>query len=283
VSIGGNHDGFAGSDLYTNVPLQAGLNVLAIMAIDSGGGCQAVAFDVFPPPIPPANDDVANAVVISTLDFTDTRDTHGATTAPDDPGSCFGGTNVWYTLTLNEDTLVRLTTAGSSYAGFLDLFVRSGGELTHTGLCASEQLDFLASAGTTYYFMVSSPSFGGDLRFSALSLGPPFRVTLSVDSAGSFDSQTGNVTLRGTVTCNQPAEVDVSGQLRQKHGRRIIAGSFSTHVSCDLGTPWSAIVRSDQGAFGGGHAEILGMASGCGSTNCDDDQATATVGLHGKK
>jgi hypothetical protein len=88
--IGGNHDGVAGGDLYTNVPLQAGLNVLAMMASDVAGGCQWLTFEVFPPPDPPANDDVANAVVISALDFIDTRDTRGATTAPDDPGSCSG-------------------------------------------------------------------------------------------------------------------------------------------------------------------------------------------------
>jgi hypothetical protein len=96
VFIGGNHDGGAGGDRYTYVPLQAGLNVLAIMAVDVAGGCQHIEFDIFPPPPPPANDHVADAVVISALDFTDTRDTRGATTAPDDPGGCLGGTNVWY-------------------------------------------------------------------------------------------------------------------------------------------------------------------------------------------
>ena len=278
VLIGDNHDGVAGSDLYTNIPLQAGLNVLAMMASDVAGGCQWLLFDVFPTPDPPAHDDVANAIVIPTLDFTDTHDTRGATTAPDDPGGCSGGTNVWYTFTPSEDTFVRLSTDGSSYEVFLDVFVSSDGVFNHI-TCASGQLDFQASAGTTYYFMVSSPSFGGDLVFSVLSLGPPFEVTLSLDATGSFDPRLGNATVGGTVTCNQPAEVEVSGQLRQKLRRRIIVGSFSTHISCDGETPWSAIARSDLWAFGRGPAEILGGASGCGSTNCDDDQATATVRL----
>jgi hypothetical protein len=277
--IGGNHDGVAGTDRYTNVPLQAGLNVLAVMASDVAGGCQALSFDIFPPPDPPVNDDVANAVVISALDFTDRRNTRGATTAPDDPDSCSGGTNVWYTFTPSEDTFVRLSTDGSSYEAFLDVFVISDGGFSHI-TCASGQLDFQASADITYYVMVSSSSFGGDLVFSVESLGPPFQVTLSLDATGSFVSKTGSAMIRGTVTCNQPAEVDVSGQLRQKLGRRIIVGGFFTHVSCAGETPWSAIARSDQWAFGSGSAEILGGASGCGLTNCDDDQANATVRLH---
>ena len=151
--------------------------------------------------------------------------------------------------------------------------------------------------------MVSSPFFGGDLVFSVLSLGPPFQVTLSLDATGSFVPKTGNATVGGTVTCNQPAEVDVSGQLRQKLRRRIIVGSFSTHVSCDGETPWSAIARSDQWAFGRGRAEILGEplavarptatmtrrlpSYGCANpydeASCDVDSVSMTIRLKGRK
>jgi hypothetical protein len=141
-------------------------------------------------------------------------------------------------------------------------------------------LDFVASAGTIYYVMVSSPAFGGDIVFSALSLGTPFEVTLNLDATGVFDPRTGSATIGGTVTCTEPASVDVQGQLRQKFGRRtIIRGDFFTSVNCDGETPWSATVRSDQGAFGRGYAEILASASGCGPGNCDDDQATAVIRL----
>ena len=75
----------------------------------------------------------------------------------------------------------------------------------------------------------------------------------------------------------------MSGQLRQKLGRHIIVGSFSTHVSCGGETPWSAVARSDQGAFGGGRTEILGGAFGCDQYTCDDDQVTAIVRLRGKQ
>jgi hypothetical protein len=174
---------------------------------------------------------------------------------------------------------IRLSTDGSSSQADMDVFVSADGELSHL-TCASVQLDFQANAGTTYYFMVSSPNFGGDLVFSVLNLGAPFQVTLRLNRSGTFDPRIGNAMIRGTVTCNHPAEVEVSGQLRQKFRRRIIVGTFFTRVACDGKTPWRAIVRSDQWAFGRGPAEILGGTSGCGPHNCDDHQATAIVRLH---
>jgi hypothetical protein len=127
--------------------------------------------------------------------------------------------------------------------------------------------------------MVSSP-FGGDLVFAALNLGPPLLVTLSLDTIGLFDPRTGSATIGGAVTCTEPARVDVSGQLRQKFFRRLIVrGDFFTSVDCDGETPWSAIVRSDQAAFGWGYAEILASAFVCGPINCDDDQVTAVIRL----
>jgi hypothetical protein len=233
---------------------------------------------------PPANDDISNATAITEIDFTDTRNTIGA--EPDGPEGCWGGfPNVWYTLTLNEDTAVRLSTDGSDYGAFVNVFVRTeAGDYTFIDcFWGDEDRVFTASAGTTYYIAVGSPDGpGGTLVFSLVDLGAPLQITLRLDPTGRKVA-TGTATVSGTVTCNNPAEVDVSGQLRQKVGRRIIVGDFSTHVSCDGETPWSAIARSDQGAFGGGRAEILGGASGCDQYTCDDDSATAIIQLRGKQ
>jgi hypothetical protein len=283
VFIGGNHDGFAGNDLYTNVPLQAGENVLAMKAIDVVGVCQALSFDIFPPPVPPANDDVANAVVISALNFTDTRDTRGATTAPDDPGSCFGGTNVWYTFTPSEDTSVRLTTTGSSYEAGLDVFASTAEGLQGI-TCGSGELVFAANAGTTYYFMVSSPSFGGDLIFSVLNLGPPLDITLVVNARGSF-TQAGAATISGTVMCNTATSfTDVSGSLQQRAGRQFITGSFSTGVGpCSPpSSNWSATVMGS-GVFRGGAVTVDVSANACDDFTCDGDAVRTTIQLKGGK
>jgi hypothetical protein len=289
VFIGGNHDGFAGTDRYTDIPLQAGLNVLAMRAIDVQGGCQWLTFDVFPPPEPPANDDVADAVLIPALDFTDTRDTRGATTTPDDPDSCFGGTNVWYTFTPSEEMIIRLSTAGSTYEAFMDVFVSSAEGLSHTGACGSGQLDFVASADTTYYFMVSSPAFGGDLVFSVMDLGAPLQITLSLNATGSVDPKTGVATVGGTVGCNVPGFVsDLFGTLRQRKGRAIFSADFSAGgFECTPPkTAWSATAASPHGLFTGGNATLSNVFSfACNEGSCDEVSISGpvTVKLSGKK
>jgi hypothetical protein len=252
---------------------------IAVSSPDGPGG--TLVFSALNLGPPPANDDIANATAITALDFTDTLNTIGA--EPDGPGGCYGGSNnVWYTLTLNEDTTVRLNTNGSDYFAAIDVFERTAqGDYNGIAGCSTDFI-FVASAGTTYYISVSSPyDPGGNLVFSALGLGAPLQVTLRLNTTGG-KTATGTATVGGTVTCNNLAEVDVSGQLRQKVGRRIIVGGFSTHVSCNGVTPWSGLVRSDQGAFGGGKAELLVDAGGCDPFTCDDDHATAVVHLRGK-
>jgi hypothetical protein len=257
------------------------------MAVDVAGGCQHIEFDIFPPPPPPANDHVADAIVIPALDFTDTRDTRGATTAPDYPGGCFGGTNVWYTFTPCEDTCIRLSAAGSSYEAFLDVFVSSDGGLSHTGLCASGQLDFVASAGTTYYFMISS-GFGGDLVFAVLDLGAALQVTLSLNATGSVVPKTGVATVGGTVGCNVPGYVYYGNGTLQQRIRRVLlrADFFIDGFECTPPkTAWSATATSPNGLFTGGKATLSNVYSyACNESSCDDDYIPdpVTIQLSGK-
>jgi hypothetical protein len=232
--------------------------------------------------VQPTNDDIAQATAITALPLSEELDTSLAT--PDGPGGCNGvPNNVWYTITLDEDTSVRLTTDGSDYFAFIDVFTQTAqGNYNH--IACDSHLVFAASAGTTYYVAVSSPdSSGGNLVFSALDVGPPLQITLSLDATALINKKTGTAMVGGTVTCNNPAEVDVYGQLREKLGRGIIPGGFYTHVSCDGETLWSAIARSDQGAFGPGSAEILVDVYGCDQYLCGEDHATTTVKLSGKK
>jgi hypothetical protein len=269
--IGDNHDFFPSDDLYLGIALPAGANVVAMRAIDSSGGCQSVKFDVFTPPAPPVNDEFVHAIVIPGLDFTDASDTRGATISPADASGCgAAGTNVWYAFTPAENTVVRVSTAGSGYGAVVDVFTTAGDDRSLIA-CGFEQVDFTASAGTTYHIMVSAAAFGGDLVLAVRDLGPPFQTTLRVATV-SFDRRTGAATIEGTVTCTQESEIGISGQLRQKTNRQlIIRGDFGTSVHCDGTAPWSVIVRSDLGAFGQGFAEVLASASGCGVASCDDD------------
>jgi hypothetical protein len=70
---------------------------------------------------------------------------------PDGPGGCYGvPNNVWYTLTLGEDTAVRLTTDGSNYFAPINVFVlTTQGDYQGIAGCDTN-LTFVASADTTY-------------------------------------------------------------------------------------------------------------------------------------
>jgi len=50
-------------------------------------------------------------------------------------------------------------------------------------------------------------------------------VVVTFDQA-TVDPQTGEVTLSGTITCSEPAQVEVFGELRQEVGRIFTVRSF---------------------------------------------------------
>ena len=69
---------------------------------------------------------------------------------------------------------------------------------------------------------------------------PRLQLDLTVDPKGTVVSKTGVVTVRGTVTCNLPADVYVDVFIQQRAGRVLIQGEAFTEVQCDGTTPWTA-------------------------------------------
>lgn len=73
---------------------------------------------------------------------------------------------------------------------------------------------------------------------------PPEQLDLGLAVAvdGTADTLNGNAELHGTVNCNKPVQVTVSGQVTQVKHRDLIRGSYSTSVDCAPGAPvaWSA-------------------------------------------
>jgi heat shock protein HslJ len=71
---------------------------------------------------------------------------------------------------------------------------------------------------------------------TALSLG------VSVNPTGAASTLDGKATVGGTVTCNQPVKVSVSGNVTQVAKQILIKGSYATTVACEPGTPaaWTA-------------------------------------------
>ncbi len=117
------------------------------------------------------------------------------------------------------------------------------------------------------------------LASAAIALADP-GLAVTVDPTAPV-SRTGIVTLTGTVTCNVPMSIYVSGQLRQSVGRKtLLQAYFYSYPWCSGGTtPWSATVASSNGVFGGGKAEVYMTASGCSWYFCEYASVSQTIRL----
>ena len=119
--------------------------------------------------------------------------------------------------------------------------------------------------------MVSSlyPVSPADLTFNLLQAPPAFTFSPTVAQFGSVKASDGTATISGIVTCDQPAYVYVSGELKQMHGGSAVDGYFFTSVACNGTTPWSVTVQTQTSLFHGrsvllytgGKASVAGTAS----------------------
>jgi hypothetical protein len=73
---------------------------------------------------------------------------------------------------------------------------------------------------------------------------PPadLKLDATVATTGGANSLDGTADVSGTVTCNKPVQVNVSGQATQNKNGVLTNGSFTTSVACTPGAPtaWSA-------------------------------------------
>jgi hypothetical protein len=246
--------------------------------------------------VPPSNDDIANAAVVTEVPFADGPiDTSEATAAGDDPQDCHNNGSNWYTFTPTADISIEVNTIGSDYDTTLGVYAGSPGSLSLIG-CNDDHYDlqsavrFNATADTTYFFMVgfccgNGGTGGGMLFFNLQESPPPLDITLLINAQGSFNPQTGAATIGGTVMCNtETSFTEVSGTLRQRFGRQFITGGFS--VAPDPCSPprisWSATVIGD-GVFVGGKATAEVSASACDEDGfCDTSSVSTTIQLKGK-
>jgi hypothetical protein len=238
----------------------------------------------------PSNDTFSGAMVISSLPFSATEDTTGATL--DDADTAAGNvcassgftfsSSVWFSYTPSSDQAVRIDTSGSSYSV-------AGAVLTGTPSAFSAQSCFLggttfqASAGTTYYIdLLESPAgSGGALSLSMSQLLPP-NPLVTVNPSGTFDTKSGAATVSGTASCSAGASAFLSGSLSQSVGRIATVsgyGSPASSIVCDGAPhPWSFVVTPASGLFRGGHATATVTLFACSFT-CDEQDITQTIQL----
>ncbi|MFJ8198910.1 hypothetical protein [Streptomyces sp. NPDC096152] len=95
---------------------------------------------------------------------------------------------------------------------------------------------------------------------------PPAELTLGMttDPNGTVDVRDGHITVGGTVTCNKPASVSLTGQVFQVQNNGTPGASYSATVACTPGAPvpWSVSLTSQEPdtSFRPGTATMRGKA-----------------------
>jgi hypothetical protein len=179
---------------------------------------------------PPGNDTFPGAVPVTVGD-TDTIDTTEATTDADDAqlntecGAPATDASVWYAFTTGVGTDVVIDVSLSDYSAGVLVGTGTQGNL---GLvtCGPGAVGFSAEAGTTYFVLAiddqeDGSGNGGTLNISFSEV-TPIEMTIAIDGTGQLNRQTNEVTVSGTVTCNQPLGVELSIRVRQLAGRFFI-------------------------------------------------------------
>lgn len=228
----------------------------------------------------PANDDFSNAIVITSLPFTDHLSTADATAATDDPlgdDLCGFGTvdghTVWYQFTPSQDMRVNANTVGST-ASDHNMFVYTGtrGNLTRvTCNFLPSSASFDAVAGVTYYVLLGSQGDapGGDVVFT---LQRSLDVTVTIDHVGELNSLTGTVPVSGTVTCSRSAFVE-GGVSVQRQGNHFTGSADFPFSDCDGVTPWEVEVVAFEGQPQAGPAQF--RAAGLFTDNSSTEEVHA--------
>ncbi|MFH9061176.1 hypothetical protein ACH4GM_08180 [Streptomyces coeruleorubidus] len=79
---------------------------------------------------------------------------------------------------------------------------------------------------------------------------PPVELAMgmSADPEGTVDVPEGKITVGGTVTCNKPASVSLTGQVFQIQKKGTPGASYQTTVACTPGAPvpWSVSLTSQE-------------------------------------
>jgi hypothetical protein len=242
----------------------------------------------------------ADAIPIATTDFgtPQSYDTSGATVGVDDPTSCdspesglFDGPfteTVWHTFTpaVDGELIVDVNSFPDPEApGFLAiLFVfedDGSGGLDSVGCSAfPATVRLTAAAGTTYYAMTGSlpeTPGGGPAEITVLE---PFLSGLTVDPDATYDPQTNQVTVSGTVSCAD-VEVDfleVFADAVQVIGSHLVfAGGGISLEECGSDTAWSIVIDGFTGPLNPGTLEVNVNVFACVASTCVGDFTSATV------
>lgn len=117
---------------------------------------------------------------------------------------------------------------------------------------------------------------------------PPAQLDLGLAVAleGTASTLNGKATLHGTVSCNKPVQVDVSGDVTQVKSQKLIRGSFNSSVSCTPGAPaaWTATaVPTGDVPFQRGDVEVEARATATDPDYAQQVTVSETVAVRLKR
>jgi hypothetical protein len=261
-----------------------------LFALATASGMTLALFGATPASAaPPTNDAFAGATA-ATLGFTETIDTSEATTDADDAqlnescGAPATDASVWYAFTTAVDTNVVVDVSQSDYSAGVLVGTGTQGNL-FTVSCAPGSTGFFAESGTTYYVLAiddqeDGAGNGGTLVISFSEV-VPIEMTVTIDSTGRLNRQTNEVTVSGTLTCNQSLGVELSVRVRQRAGRLIINGDGFSFVECDDSGPfaWEVVTEEADGIFVSGKATVQVFAFACNNFDCVEVEESTTIRL----
>jgi hypothetical protein len=246
--------------------------------------------------IPPANDDIANAMTVTGAGFTDSKNTSDATYAAND-GDC-GAATVWYTFTPATSGRYAFDTVGSGYDTTLAVFVGAPSSLRmidcrDDDVGSNERIVLPAVAGTTYYVQagtccgpgsVGQVGPGGTLAFHVSVAPPAVNVRATVNRRGTVN-RFGAAFVRGTLVCNRSVEAaEVSLRIRQPQRSRVVSAYGFKTMRCSA-TPrsWTVVLENDNRSFKPRAAHVRLNAFACDDFTCDDLELQRIVRLRARR
>jgi hypothetical protein len=146
------------------------ISLFIALAICLGGFTPALA-------APPANDNFADAEVISSIPFTTTVDMTDTGSEPGEPFSCFSPQTVWYSFTPTQTMTIHVDTLGGAVNGLVGIYHATGSGISNLQYLAcigfGSSSPFLAEAGQTYYLQASPNGGTGTIQINLQQVFPP--------------------------------------------------------------------------------------------------------------
>lgn len=219
------------------------------IAVDGLGGAQGTivfALDYTGTVLPPANDNFADATVVSGTDILQGPDTTLAATKetgePDHAGNT-GGASIWYAWTAPGDGAVAVDTAGSNFNTLLGIYTGTSVDAL-TPVAANDDdpvngggasaLEFTATGGATYAIAIDGKDGATGSAVLNLHLSAPATAAITWDPSGP----------RARVD-NRPRTCNTPGPGCSDSGKSFTDGRTSVGVSTDgsrhyLHTIWTS-------------------------------------------